>query len=122
MTAQLNTLLRLRQYEVDRCQSQLASALRLERTLQDRVLDLDRQRDQQREEITELTRQSQLNIEAFRLRQRHFQTLTEQRVEAQLELETATQIAQQQRAALVTADQQRQVIEKLQARRVHESR
>ncbi len=121
MTAQLNTLLRLRQYEVDRCQSQLAVALLHEQTLADRLQDLDRQREQQRVELSQLTRQGQLNIDALRLRQRHLQSLTEQRLVLQADFDAAALVTQQQRAALVAADQRRQVVEKLRERLVQEA-
>ena len=121
MTAQLNTLLRLRQYEVDRCQSQLAVALLHEQTLADRLQDLDRQREQQRAELSVLTRQGQLNIDALRLRQRHLQSLTEQRSALQADFDAAALVTQQQRAALVAADQRRQVVEKLRERLVNEA-
>ena len=120
MTAQLNALLRLRQYEVDRFQSQLAVAILHEQSLAERLQDLDRQREQQRVELSTLTRQGQLNIDALRLRQRHLQFLTDQRLTCQAELEAAALVTQQQRAVLVAADQRRQVVEKLRERLVQE--
>lgn len=118
MTAQLNTLLRLRQHDVDRCQSQLAVARLHEQTLADRLQDLDRQRDQQRSELSLLTRQGQLNINALRLRQRHLQLLTDQLSTCQAESAAAAVATQEHRAALVAADQKRQVVEKLRERLV----
>lgn len=120
MTAQLNALLRLRQYEVDRFQSQLAVAILQEQSLAERLQDLDRQREQQRVELSKLTRQGQLNIDALRLRQRHLQFLTDQRLTCHAEFEAAALVTQQQRAVLVAADQRRQVVEKLRERLVQE--
>jgi len=121
MTAQLNTLLRLRQYEVDRCQSQLAAAILLEQSLQDRLHELDRQRDQQRAELSALTREGQLNIDALQRRQQHLQHLNDQQSAVQSEFDTAAEVTQLQRTALVGADQRRQVIEKLLERQMQEA-
>lgn len=121
MTAQLNTLLRLRQYEVDRCQSQLAIAMLHEQSLADRLTELDRQLEQQRADLSLLTRLGQLNIDALRLRQRHVQHLAAQRLQAQTEFEAAAQSTQQHRAALIAADQRRQIIEKLRERLLREA-
>lgn len=121
MTAQLNTLLRLRQYAVDHCQSQLAAASLQERTMSDRLQDLGRQCEQQRAELAALTRQGQLNIDALRLRQRHMQFLIEQQSRAAAEVAAATNSKEQCRTALVAADQRRQVVEKLGERLVQET-
>ena len=120
MTAQLHTLLRLRQYEVDRCQSRLAAAILHEQSLADRLPDFDRQLAQQRAELSTLTRQGQLNINALRLRHRQVQLLTAQRSLAQAEFQAASLVTQQQRAVLIAADQRRQVVEKLRARLLDE--
>ncbi|MES2788192.1 MAG: hypothetical protein V4719_01130 [Planctomycetota bacterium] len=116
MTAQLQTLLRLRQYEVDRCQSRLAAAVLHERTLAHQLQDLSRQQEQQQAELSALTQHGHLNIEALQLRQRHRQFLAEQRISLQAEFEAAATATQENRASLVAADQQRQVVEKLRER------
>lgn len=121
MTAQLNTLLRLRQYEVDRCQSQLAEAILCERDVVERMAGIDRQREIQRQELAALTRQGQLNIYAVRIRQRHLQYLTDQQGGLRAELIAAEQATRQRRDLLLAADQRRQVVEKLRERLLQES-
>lgn len=120
MSTQLNTLLRLRQYEVDRCQSQLAAAILVEQALKDRLYDIDRQREQQRAELSTFTCEGQLNIDALRRRQQHLQHLNEQQSAVRAEFESAAEVTLLQRATLVAADQRRQVIEKLRARQLQE--
>jgi len=122
MTAQLNTLLRLRQFDVDRCQSQLAAAIVQERTLLDCWQVLGKQCEQQRADLETLTRNGPLNVDALRLRQRHLQLLKEQQSRAAAEVAAATKSTEQCRIALVAADQRRQVVEKLRERLLHETR
>jgi flagellar export protein FliJ len=121
MTAQLNTLLRLRQYDVDRSQSQLAAAILLEQALKERLLDLNRQCEQQRAELSTLTREGQLNIDALRLRQEHLKRLNDQQSAVRAELATAGEAIQLQQTSLVAADQRRQVVEKLRERQLQEA-
>ena len=121
MTAQLNTLLRLRQYEVDRCRSQLAARLMAERTAMERLAELEQQRTQERRDLSMLTRQGQLNIEALRLRQRHLELLAADTAALQVEFTALHQATEQQRELLVQADQRKQVVEKLRERLLQES-
>ena len=121
MTAQLNTLLRLRQYEVDRCRSHLAARLMAERTALERLAELEQQRAQERRDLSMLTRQGQLNIDALRLRQRHLELLVADAAALQVELTAMQRATEQQRELLVQADQRKQVVEKLRERLLQES-
>lgn len=116
MTAQLNTLLRLRQYEVDRCQSQLAAAILCEQDVAERMTAVNRQRERQQQELAALTSRGQLNIDAVRIRQRHLHYLTDQHDKLRSGYEVAEQATRQRRELLLAADQRRQVVEKLRER------
>lgn len=121
MTAQLNTLLRLRQYEVDRCRSQLAARQNAERVLNERLAGLEQQREHARRDLALLTRQGQLNIEALRLRQRHLDVLAADAAALQTELSALQEATARQRDLLVQADQRQQVVEKLRERVLREA-
>lgn len=121
MTAQLNTLLRLRQYEVDRCRSQLAAQQNAERVLSERLAVLEQQREHARRDLALLTRQGQLNIEALRLRQRHLDLLAADAAALQTELSALQEATARQRDLLVQADQRQQVVERLRERLLREA-
>lgn len=116
MTAQLNTLVRLRQYEVDRGQIQLAMVLQQERALAERVAALDRQVELHRTQLSTLSRCGQLNIDAIRLRQQYLRLLATQRLELQVQLEAAQELTQEHRGRLVAADQRLKTAEQLRER------
>lgn len=116
MTAQLTTLIRLRQYEVDRGQVQLATVLQQERALAERMAAVDQQTEVHRAQLSALSRCGQLNINAIRLRQQYLQLLAAQRGELLAQLETAQRATQEHRGRLVAADQRLKIAEQLRER------
>jgi flagellar protein FliJ len=116
MTAQLTTLIRLRQYEVDHGQLQLAGLLQQEQALLQRLAETDGQSDRHRSQLAELTRAGLLNINAIRLRRQYLQQLTEQREMLRSEVAIAQAATDECRKRLIAADQRLQVAEKLRER------
>ena len=121
MTTQLNTLVRLRQYELDRSQLQLANLIRSECGVAERLEELDDQAARHRSQLSELSRHGQINIDAIRLRHGYLQLLAARRVELIAEYGAAQSATRQQRERLLAADQRLQVAEKLRDRALGES-
>lgn len=116
MTAQLNTLIRLRQYDVDRGQIQLASLQQQERELLGALEEMDRHIEHQRSDMDTLSSAGQLNIDALRLRWQYVQQLITRRTELQTRVSAAQANTRECRARLVAADQRLQVVKKLRER------
>lgn len=121
MTTQLNTLIRLRQYEVDRSRSQLAVISQQEQAWGCRLAELDGQIELHRSQLADLSHSGRLNIDAIRLRQQYLQQLATQRVELLARQATAQRETQEYRDRLIAADQRLQVAEKLRDRALRES-
>lgn len=121
MTAQLNMLIRLRQYEVDRGQIQLAMVLQQERALAEQVAALDQQAEIHRTQLSGLCRCGQLDIAAMRLRQQYLQLLAAQRSELQTQFDVAQRVTQEHRGRLLAADQRLKIAEQLREAALHDA-
>lgn len=121
MTAQLKTLIRLRQYEVDRGQIQLTTVLQQERVLAERVAAVDQQVGIHRTQLSVLSRAGQLNIDAIRLRQQYLHLLAAQRHELVVQLEDAKRVTQEHRRSLLAADQRLKIAEQLRERVIQDA-
>lgn len=121
MTTQLNTLIRLRKYEVDRSRSQLAVISQQEQAWDRRLAELDGQIELHRGQLADLSHTGRLNIDAIRLRQQHLRQLAAQRVELLARQATARGETQEYRNRLIAADQRLQVAETLRDRALRES-
>lgn len=120
MTSQLNSLVRLRQYELERERAQLARFMEQGRLLTQKTQELERQIELQRAELSRLSHTGQINIDGIRLRQQYLQMLAAQRVKLQGELAAAEQTTAQHRERLIAADQRLHVAEKLRERALHD--
>jgi flagellar export protein FliJ len=120
MTTQLTTLIRLRQYEVDRGRTQLAIFTQQESLLAERLVGLDQQAELHRSQLSVLSRCGQLNIDAIRLRQQYLQLLSSQRDQLLADVQAARLATAQCRERLIAADQRLQVAEKLRERALRE--
>ena len=116
MTSQLNTLVRLRQYEVDRGRAQLAALAATEHEFSDRLATLTYQIELHRHQLASLSQHGRLNIDAIRLRQQYLQLLGRQQQDLSAELAAAREAVEQHRERLIAADQRLRVAEKLRER------
>jgi flagellar export protein FliJ len=116
MTPAIKTLQRLRQLELDRCRIALGNARRLEGQVQERLDAAIIVRTKQLKDLESRTSAGPVSVSTIRVRHEHLSVIGAQVQELQNALAVAVQDVQLQRDALVSAERQLKVAEKLQQR------
>jgi flagellar export protein FliJ len=112
----LATLLRLREATRDEKRTQLADAQRAARILEDQISEIDAEFSDSRQQSQDATRPGSINVDHLIHVHRYERVLQAQRAAIVSQLKLVTAEIDKRRLALVEADRQVQVLEKLRDR------
>jgi flagellar export protein FliJ len=112
----LATLLRLREATRDEKRAQLAEAHRAAHILEERIGEIDRELSASREQAQAVAQPGSVNVDHLIQTHRYERVLHAQRATIDGQLKLITAEIEKRRHALVEADRQVQVLEKLRAR------
>jgi flagellar export protein FliJ len=116
----LATLLRLREATRDEKRTQLADAQRAARILEDQISEIDAEFSDSRQQSQTATRPGEINVDHLIQVHRYERVLQAQRAAIVSQLKLVTAEIDKRRLALVEADRQVQVLEKLRERQLAE--